>query len=146
MKALLALTAAVLGAAALAIPALANHGALGNARSDDRAGIRASGSAADPGANITVRPNDRAGIRGPGGSTADGGASLAQLRPDDRAGVRGTDVVSAAIATPVVVPVTRAGFDWSDAGIGAGAGAGLVLVLLGASLLVRHARTEPRPA
>jgi len=143
MKALLALTAAVVGAAAFAIPALAD----GHIRPDDRAGIRGpSSSAADPVANITGRPDDRAVIRGPGGTTSDAAANLGHRRPDDRAGLRGTGVVSVPIATPIVVDATRPGFDWGDAGVGAAAGAGLVLLLFGASLLVRHARTEPRPA
>ena len=38
------------------------------------------------------------------------------------------------------------GFDWSDAGLGAAGGAGLILLLVGTWLLVRHGRTEPRPA
>ncbi len=50
------------------------------------------------------------------------------------------------VATSVDVAGTTEGFDWSDAGIGAAAGAGVVLLLLGALMLVRHGRTEPRPA
>jgi hypothetical protein len=145
MKAPLALATAVLGAASFAVPALANVPA--PIRPDDRAGIRgASSSAADPVPSISVRPDDRAGIRGPGSANADAVSNNGHLRPDDRAGFRGTGPVSAPTATPAVVHVTPSGFDWGDAGIGAAAGAGLILLVLGASLLVRHARTEPRPA
>ena len=121
MKALLTLIA-VLGTAAFAAPALADDPASGY-----------------------VRPDDRAGIRGPGGSTASPAASFG-VRPDDRAGIRGIGVVNAPVGTPVVVRVSRPGFDWGDAGIGAASGGGLVLLLLGASRLVRRAHTEPRPA
>jgi hypothetical protein len=144
MKALLAFTVTILGAAVCAVSALAGVPASGHARPDDRAGIRGpSGPAADPVANISVRPDDRAGIRASGVPTADAAAN--RIRPDDRGGFRGTGVVSAPIAAPVVVHVTHSGFDWGDAGVGAAAAAGLVLLLFGASLLVRHARTEPRP-
>lgn len=121
MKSLLALTAVVLGAAAFAVPALADTPASGHVRPDDRAGVRGPGSTAGPVPNIAVRPDDRAGIRGPG-------------------------AVSAPIGTPVVVDLSGPDFDWGDAGIGATAGVGLVLLLVGASRLIRHARTEPRPA
>lgn len=121
MKSLLALTAAVLGAAAFAVPALADNPASGHVRPDDRAGVRGPGSTAGPVADIAVRPDDRAGVRGPG-------------------------AVTAPIGTTVVADVSGPDFNWGDAGIGAAAGVGLVLLLLGASLLIRHARTEPRPA
>ena len=142
MKALLVLTAIVLGAAIFAVPSLADVPA-GHVRPDDRfRGL--IGSAADPAPTIAVRPDDRAGVRITGSSPADAASNLGRVRPDDRPGFRGTGSVSAPIATPLVVHVTRPVFDWGDAGVGAAAGAGLVLLLLGASLLVRHARTEPR--
>ena len=123
------------------------HEALGHLRPDDWAGTRGQSSRPTrPVANMSVRPDDRAGVRASGGPTADAAPNLGRVRPDDRAGLRGTGVVSAPIATPVVVHVTHSEFDWGDAGVGAAAGAGLVLLLFGASLLVRHARTEPRPA
>jgi hypothetical protein len=146
MKAVRAVTATVLGAAALAVSA---HGAVpasGHVRPDDRAGTRGPTSpAAAPVANVGVRPDDRAGVRGPGGLIAGTAPSVGHVRPDDRAGHRGISVASAPIAAPVVVHVRRLGFDWGDACVGAAAGAGVVLLLLGASLLVRHARTAPRP-
>ena len=145
-KALLAVTATVLGAAALAVSALADVPASGHLRPDDRAGIRGpAGPDAVPVANVSVRPDDRAGVRGSGGPTAGAVPNVGHIRPDDRADPRGTGLASAPIATPVVVHITRPDFDWGDAGLGAAAGAGVVLLLFGASLLVRHARTEPRP-
>jgi hypothetical protein len=65
-----------------------------------------------------------------------------KVRPDDRAG-RALVHVPRQVA---LLQSSNAGFDWSDAGVGAGAGAGLVLFLFGASLFVRRVRTEPRPA
>jgi hypothetical protein len=141
MKALLTLSAAVLAAAATTVPAV------GQVRPDDRAGIRGpGGSTPDPVLTIAVRPDDRAGIRRPGRSIAEPARSVQHVRPDDRSGVRGVGLVTAPIESPAVIRVDRPGFDWNDAGIGAAAGAGLMLLLLGASRLIRLARSDPRPA
>jgi hypothetical protein len=120
MKALFALTAALFGAAAFSVPALADGQAFGNVRPDDRAGIRGSSNpAADP---------------------------VASVRPDDRAGLRGSGAVASSSEAPLVLRVQAPGFDWGDAGIGAAAGVGFVLLLVGGSRVVRVARTQPRPA
>lgn len=119
MRSLVAVGAAVVAGAVLALPVMA-----------------ASGTG--------VRPDDRAGIRGPGASAfVASRLDLGHLRPDDRSGIRGPGTVQ----PPVLAPVTTTpSFEWGDAAIGAGAGAGIVVLLLGATVLVRHARTEPRPA
>jgi len=147
MKAPVALAAAVFAAAAFAIPATADTLAQGHVRPDDRAGILGPGRVTGPAATIVVRPNDRAGLQGPVGSSTGAIQSFGNVRPDDRFGARGTGGPSTPpIPAPIVVRVATRGFDWNDAAIGAVAGAGLILLLLGAALLHRHARTEPRTA
>jgi hypothetical protein len=121
MKSPIALAAVVAAAMALTSSALASSGA---ARPDDRA----VGPRSEP-ATTVVSP-----------------AEFGHIRPDDRAvGSRSTGV-SVPVSTPVVVRVTRPGFDWGDAGVGAGAGAGFVLLAFGATLLVRHGRNDLRTA
>jgi len=122
MKALVALEAAVLLAAAFASSAAADH-----ARPDDRA----------VGARSVPPPLEA-------GSSAATLNYASSTRPDDRAGLRGAGA-SAPVSTPLAVHVDRPGFDWGDAGIGAVAGAGLVVLLLGAAALIRHERAELRP-
>jgi hypothetical protein len=122
MKPLLALTAAAVTAAALAVsPALANPGY-------QRPDNRAVGPRSDP-------------------TTAVVSASgFGHVRPDDRANNHGPGRAPATTATTIVVRDTHPGFGWGDAAIGAAGGAGLVLLVLGAALLVRRARVEPRLA
>lgn len=96
-----------------------------------------------------VRPDDRAGSLGPGGSPAAAVPAYGHVRPDDRGDVRGSSNAPMSIQpspAPVVVYTNPGGFDWSSAGIGAAAGAALILLVLGAGTLLRHRRSEIRPA
>jgi hypothetical protein len=94
-----------------------------------------------------ARPDDRAvGPRALFVTTVGSPADLGHVRPDDRAVGSRSAGLSVRASTPIVVRVTRPGFDWGDAGVGAGAGAGLVLLVLGGSLLVRHGKDELRTA
>lgn len=97
---------------------------------------------------------------------ADGGISSADLRSPDTREAAGTadpssavvdrrspdtrDVAAGLVRIPATGPIeigSRApsGFQWAEAGIGMAAGAGLVLLVVGTSLLIRLARTGPRP-
>lgn len=72
--------------------------------------------------------------------------SLARdLRSPDARDWAAGDLPGRSPDTIAITVVRPGGFDWADAGIGAGAALGLVMLLGGASVLVRHARTEPRP-
>ena len=110
------------------------------------AGVALTASAALASSDM-ARPDDRAmGPRSEPATAVVSPVDLGHVRPDDRAvGSRSTGE-SVPASAPVVVRVTRSGFEWGDAGIGAGAGAGLVLVVLGGFLVVRQRKTEPRMA
>jgi hypothetical protein len=95
-----------------------------------------------------VRPDDRAGIRGPSSTPALAGSS-GHARPDDRAGIRGPATAPVPLVSspaPVIIRTRSGGFSWTSAGIGVAAGAAFVLLALGAGSLLRHNRTELRPA
>jgi hypothetical protein len=96
-----------------------------------------------------VRPDDRAGSLGPGATPAAAVLTYGHVRPDDRGDVRGPNDAPALIQTSpaqVVIYNNPGSFDWSSAGIGAAAGAALILLALGAATLLRHRRSEIRPA